>query len=183
MPATAAEVPSSSAVRPGVGKTSVVRALTADAGGLAVRIGARDSVVAGELLGPFLDALPEMAALPELSDATAPGRPGSAVPAGEPSSSPPNRRCSWVKARELARRGASLDLLRFVGLRMADIPLLLVATFRADEVDEGPPAHRRDRGSGHAAERRADPAGPLSMRGVAQLLDEAESGLSAATVH
>ena len=81
----------------GVGKTSVVRALTADAAGLAVRVGGCDSVVAGEPLGPFLDAVPEMAALPELSDATAAGRPGSAVPPGAPACSPPNRPCSCVE--------------------------------------------------------------------------------------
>jgi DNA-binding CsgD family transcriptional regulator len=164
----------------GIGKTSVVAAL-ADAarGRLAVRSGACDSVATAAALGPFADAVPELA---EVLD-------GAEVDVQRPAlfrrlrgalSGVPTllvlEDVHWADE-------ASLDLLRFLGRRLADLPLLVVATSREDEV---PPGHPLATLLGDLA---TAPGVvrvrlvPLSVAGVRRLVEETGSQLDVGRLH
>jgi DNA-binding CsgD family transcriptional regulator/tetratricopeptide (TPR) repeat protein len=163
----------------GVGKTTVTAALAATVGGrLLVRRGGCDDLATATPLGPLADAVPELA---DLLDGATPGsRPGLFR----------RLRAALVEAPTLLvvedvhwADEATLDLLRFLGRRLVDAPLLVVATFRADEaVGDHPLALLRgDLATADGVERIDVP--PLSKAGVAELVARAESPLDPATLH
>ncbi len=113
----------------GVGKTTLVAHLAASCGPeVAVRRGMADNITAGAALGVVIDALPELADL--AADATQTrlslfGRIRSLLAAA------PTllvlEDVHWADE-------ASLDLVRFLGRRLDGIPVLVVMTFRSEEV-------------------------------------------------
>src|SRR5215203_525538 len=163
----------------GVGKTtlatSFVRAMPA---GITVRRGACDNVTTADALGPLFEAIPEIA------DARVDD---SAVP----------RLRLFRRIRDILTESptvllledvhwadeATLELLRFLGRRIDDKPLLIVATFRADEVG---PDHRLtvvlgDLATSPAVSQLALP--PLAVEGVRQLVEQAGSSVDPAELH
>jgi DNA-binding CsgD family transcriptional regulator len=163
----------------GVGKTTVVAALTASvAGVLRVRRGGCDDVAPAAPLGPLADAVPELA---DLLDQAAPGtRPRLFR----------RLRTALVETPTLLvvedvhwADEATLDLLRFLGRRLVDAPLLLVATFRLDEaVGDHPLALLRgDLATADGVGRIDVP--PLTPAGVAELVSRTASPLDPAALH
>ncbi|HEU5266138.1 MAG TPA: AAA family ATPase, partial [Jatrophihabitans sp.] len=163
----------------GVGKTALVNALIDDLGAkLDVRRGSCDNVTTAAALGPVVDALPEVG---DLIDADVyPQRLRLFRRIAALLTAQPTllllEDVNWAD-------DATLDLLRFFGRRLAGAPLLVVATFRADEVAAG---HRLTTVLGDLA----SSAGvsrivlePLTAYGVAQLLTAASSALDAAALH
>ena len=118
----------------GVGKTALAAALTAETPeGIVVRRGACDSLATPEALGPLLDAAPEIAEA--LGDDSAVSRPRLFRRIQDVLGQSPTLLVlddvHWADE-------ATLDLLRFLGRRIDRWPLMIVATFRVDEVG---PAH------------------------------------------
>ena len=119
----------------GVGKSALAAALAAGAAGKAVRRGCCDNVTTAEPLGPLVDALPEL------------GRVLAAAEAGV------SRFRLFQHVRELLSGSptlllvedvhwadeATLEVLRFLGRRLAEIPLMILATFRHEEVGRDHP--------------------------------------------
>src|SRR5215831_451319 len=138
----------------GVGKTALATALAEIAGGPAVRRGSCDNVTTAEALGPILDALPELAV------------------AADPEAGVSRLRL-FQKVRHVLAESpmlllledvhwadeATLDILRFLGRRLAGARLMILATFRSEEV-----------------------GGDHPLTGVRQLLDDAGSALDAGDV-
>jgi DNA-binding CsgD family transcriptional regulator len=120
----------------GVGKTAVITRFTA---GLddAVRVlaGGCDPLSAPRPLGPLVDAL---AGLGAAADALS-----AAIEAGDTAALyrrllallRDGHRWAWVIEDAHWADGATLDLLRFLARRIASLPLLLVVTYRDDELD------------------------------------------------
>ncbi|MEP6651305.1 MAG: ATP-binding protein [Lapillicoccus sp.] len=119
----------------GVGKTSLVGLLTSRVGAeVAVRRGFCDNVAPPPPLGAVLDALPELAAT--IEETTPTTRP---------------RLFREIRTRLVERPTvlvledvhwadeATLELVRFLGRRLDGMPLLVVATFRDDDVGTGAP--------------------------------------------
>jgi DNA-binding CsgD family transcriptional regulator len=121
----------------GVGKTSVVRAFSREvAGTVRMLAGACDDLLSPRTFGP-------------LRDAVRGGPLGEALTRGDRDAV-----LSGIEA-ELARPttvllvedvhwadDATLDVLRFLARRIADLPALLVLTYRDDELGRGHPLHR-----------------------------------------
>src|SRR6201996_7641524 len=161
----------------GVGKTALAAALAGAASGPVVRRGSCDSVTTAEPLGPILDALPELA---ETVDQDA----GM------------SRLRLFQKVRDVLSGSpmllvledvhwadeATLDILRFLGRRLAGVRLMILATFRSQEVGRDHPLTvvLGDLAGLPGVVRMQLPA--LSVTGVRQLLDEAGSALDAGTV-
>ena len=78
---------------------------------------------------------------------------------------------------------ATLDLIRFLGRRLDDVPLLILATFRDDEVRAGHPLTvvMGDLATVAGVARMRVPL--LSVRSVGELIDDANSDLDAADLH
>jgi DNA-binding CsgD family transcriptional regulator/tetratricopeptide (TPR) repeat protein len=164
----------------GIGKTSVVAALTEVAQGrLAVRRGACDSVATAAALGPFTDAVPELADVLE----------GAGTDVQRPSlfrrlrgalSGAPTllvlEDVHWADE-------ATLDLLRFLGRRLADLPLLVVATSREDEVPPGHPLATLLGDLATAPGVHRVQLVPLSVAGVRRLVEAAGSPLDVGQLH
>jgi len=114
----------------GVGKTTLLRTV-ADAAppGVLVRRGGCDNLATPAALGPVLDAAPELAAAPD-DDSRITGyhlfRQVRDILAGRPA-------LLLLEDVHWADE-ATLDLLRYFGRRIGTLPLLVMATFRADEV-------------------------------------------------
>ncbi|MET0975149.1 MAG: AAA family ATPase [Leifsonia sp.] len=161
----------------GVGKSALVRALvSAVPATVQVRIGGVDNVTTADALSAFRDAMPELDAL--LTES------GDRV-----------RLFRWVRA-ELAdgpsllvledlhwADEATLDALRFLGRRLDDLPTLIVATYRHDEVT---PRHPLSAVLGDLAglprvSRILVP--PLSPAGVAVLVGRSDAGIDAVDLH
>jgi DNA-binding CsgD family transcriptional regulator/tetratricopeptide (TPR) repeat protein len=163
----------------GVGKTTLIAAfadtIPAD---VVVRRGACDNITTAAALGSMVEAVPEIA--DELID-------GSAVP----------RLRLFRRIRDLLAESptvllledvhwadeATLELLRFLGRRINDIPVLVVCTFRVDEVG---PEHGLTLVLGDLATSRATTQvslPPLSAAGVRQLVEQSGSVLDAAELH
>jgi predicted ATPase len=151
----------------GLGKTSVVRAFVRSASGRSrLLLGACDDLVTPRTLGPLRDAArsvggPLAAALAGhdrdavhtavLDALSAPGRPTVLVVED----------AHWADE-------ATLDVVRHLGRRIADLPALLVVTYRDDEVG---PAHplRRVLGELRGPSVRRLTLPPLSRAAVARL--------------
>ncbi|MDX6233862.1 MAG: hypothetical protein QOH68_2939 [Nocardioidaceae bacterium] len=163
----------------GVGKTTLVEGfLDAVGDRLIVRRGGCDNVTTPAPLGPFLEAVPELA------DVSVPanGEDSSALfrtAAGVMSSAP-----SVVVLEDLHwADGASLDLLRHLGRRVSRMPLMLVVTFRSDELDDAHPLRVMlgDLATAPGVSRVAVPA--LTLAGVEQLAVAVGSGIDVAGLH
>jgi predicted ATPase len=163
----------------GVGTTTLAGALTAEApDGTVVRRGACDSLTTAEALGPLLDATPEIA--DDLGEDSTLSR------------SRLFRRIQDVLCLSPTllvlddvhwADEATLDLLSFLGRRIDRWPLMIVATFRADEVG---PAHpltvvMGDLATVPGVARMQLP--PLTPDGVRRLVDEAGSQIDPAQLH
>jgi predicted ATPase len=125
----------------GVGKTALTTALAqAAAGGagppLEIRRGNCDNVTTADALGPVVDALPELAEV--LEDTSGVTRLRLLRRIRDTLTAAPTllilEDVQWADE-------ATLDVLRFLGRRLAGTPLLIVATFRSEETggdDRGP---------------------------------------------
>src|SRR5215469_14485064 len=158
----------------GVGKTALAAALAEAASGPLARRGSCDSITTAEPLGPILDALPELA---EIVDQDA----------------DMSRLRLFQKIRSVLSEfpillvledvhwadEATLDILRFLGRRLAGAELMILATFRSEELSRDHPLTvvLGDMATLPGVIRMQLP--PLSVSGVRQLLAAAGSGLDA----
>ncbi len=158
----------------GVGKTTLATALADAAAGPVVRRGSCDNVTTAEALGPILDALPELAVAVDDEAGV-------------------SRLCLFQKVRDFLSGSpmvllledvhwadeATLDILRFLGRRLAGSRLMILATFRSEEVGRDHPLSlvMGDLAALPGVIRMQLPA--LSAAGVRQLLDAAGSALDA----
>jgi len=167
----------------GVGKTTLAAALAEltsgpapgsaePAAGPAVRRGSCDNITTAEALGPVLDALPELAVAVDQEAGL-------------------NRLRLFQKVRDVLAGSpmlllledvhwadeATLDILRFLGRRLAGSRLMILATFRSEEVGRGHPltVAMGDLAGLPGVIRMQLPA--LSAAGVRQLLEAAGSVL------
>jgi len=156
----------------GVGKTALAAALTEAASGPAVRRGSCDHVTTAEALGPVLDALPELAMAADYEAGG--GRLRLFRKVREVLASSPTllllEDVHWADE-------ATLDLVRFLGRRLAGAQLMILATFRSEEVDGDHPLTvvMGDLAALAGVIRMQLPA--LSVTGVRQLLADAGSAL------
>jgi DNA-binding CsgD family transcriptional regulator/tetratricopeptide (TPR) repeat protein len=156
----------------GVGKTALAAALAEIAGGTAVRRGSCDNITTAEALGPILDALPELAAAVDQEAGL-------------------SRLRLFRKVRDALSQSpmvllledvhwadeATLDVLRFLGRRLSGSRLLILATFRSEEVGRDHPLTMvlGELAGLPGVIRMQLPA--LSAAGVRQLVDAAGSAL------
>jgi DNA-binding CsgD family transcriptional regulator/tetratricopeptide (TPR) repeat protein len=168
----------------GVGKTTLATALadTALADGTqaddgarpAVKRGSCDNVTTAEALGPLLDALPELAAAVDHEAGVTRLRLFQQV--REVLSAAPMllllEDIHWADE-------ATLDIVRFLGRRLAGTRLMILATFRSEELGRDHPLTvvLGDLAGLPGVVRMQLPA--LSAAGVRQLLDAADSALDA----
>jgi DNA-binding CsgD family transcriptional regulator/tetratricopeptide (TPR) repeat protein len=144
----------------------------ADAATLAVRRGSCDNVTTAEALGPILDALPELAAA--LDEAAGVSRLRLFRQVRDALSGSPMllllEDVHWADE-------ATLDILRFLGRRLAGTRLMIVATFRSEEVGRDHPLTvvMGDLAGQPGVVRMQLPA--FSLTGVRQLLTAAGSAL------
>ena len=162
----------------GGGKTALV---TQVAGAvrdlLEVRWGVADSVIAAAPLGAVLDAFPEIEQ--ELEGASGAQR----LRAYRAIRSALARRPTLLILEDVHwADDATLEFLRFLARRLHDLPLLLVATYRSDEVTYQPAAILLGEVSGLPGVHRMI-LPPLSVDGVRQLVGQAERSADAAQVH
>jgi DNA-binding CsgD family transcriptional regulator len=120
----------------GVGKTAVITAFAARLDpSVQVLAGGCDPLTAPRPLGPLLDALAELGA--------AAGALGAAIDACDTAALyrrllamlRDGHRWVWLIEDAHWADGATLDLLRFLARRVASLPLLLVVSYRDDELD------------------------------------------------
>src|SRR5512142_440013 len=159
----------------GVGKTTLAAALSdAILPGPAVRRGSCDSVTTAEALGPILDALPELAAAIDGADGVSRLRLFRQV-RDALSASPMLLLLEDVHWAD----EATLDILRFLGRRLAGARLMILATFRSEEVGRDHPLTvvMGDLAGLSGVVRMQLP--PLTATGVRQVLDAAGSALDA----
>jgi predicted ATPase len=156
----------------GVGKTTLAAALAETAAASAVRRGSCDSITTAEAMGPILDALPGLAAAVDHETGL-------------------SRLRLFQKVRDVLSESAvlllledvhwadeaTLDILRFLGRRLAGFRLMILATFRPEEVGREHPLIMvmGDLAGLPGVIRMQLPA--LSAAGVRQLLDAAGSDL------
>src|SRR5215831_11401521 len=156
----------------GVGKTTLAAALAEIAAGPAVRRGSCDNITTAEALGPILDALPELAAAVDQEAGL-------------------SRLRLFRKVRDALSESAmvllledvhwadeaTLDVLRFLGRRLGGSRLMILATFRSEEVGRDHPLTLvlGELAGLPGVIRMQLPA--LSAAGVRQLMDGAGSAL------
>lgn len=161
----------------GVGKTTLAAALAGTAAGPAVRRGSCDNITTAEALGPILDALPELAVAADQEAGL-------------------SRLRLFQKVRDVLSESpmlllledvhwadeATLDILRFLGRRLAGSRLMILATFRPEEVgrDHSLTMVMGDLAGLPGVVRMQLPA--LSAAGVRQLLDAVGSDLDPDTI-
>jgi tetratricopeptide (TPR) repeat protein len=162
----------------GVGKTALATAFASTATGVGVRRGFCDHVTTAEALGPILDALPELAAAADSETGASRLRLFRRVRGMLAGSSTLLLLEDVHWADE-----ATLDVLRFLGRRLAGAQLMIVATFRSEEVSSDHPLTMAmgDLAALPGVIRMQVP--PLSRTGVRQLLDEAGSALDGGGVY
>jgi DNA-binding CsgD family transcriptional regulator/Tfp pilus assembly protein PilF len=162
----------------GVGKTTLAAALAEAASGPVVRRGCCDNVTTAEALGPILDALPELSVAVDLETGASRFRLFQQV-RGVLSKSPMLLLLEDVHWAD----EATLDILRFLGRRLAGIRLLILATFRSEEVGGDHPLTvvMGDLAALPGVVRMQLPA--LTLNGVKKLLEDAGSALDAGEVY
>src|SRR5712691_6499732 len=154
----------------GVGKTALAVVLAEAVSGASVRRGCCDNITTAEALGPILDALPELSAAVDHEAGMGRFRLFQQV-RGLLSESPILLLLEDVHWAD----EATLDILRFLGRRLAGIRLLIVATFRSEEVNGDHPLTvvMGELAAMPGVVRMQLPA--LSLKGVRQLLHETGS--------
>src|SRR5438876_5779894 len=161
----------------GVGKTALAAALTDTAGAAAeitVRRGSCDNVTTAEALGPILDAFPEL--ITAVDDEAGVSRLRLFRKVREALAGAPMllllEDVHWADE-------ATLDILRYLGRRLAGVRLMILATFRSEEVGRDHPLTvvMGDLAGLPGVVRMHVPA--LSVTGVRQLLEAAGSTLDA----
>ena len=172
----------------GVGKTTLADALAAAAradnaddaaagaagAGLTVRRGSCDNVTTAEALGPILDAFPEL--ITAVDDEAGVSRLRLFRKVREALAGAPMllllEDVHWADE-------ATLDILRYLGRRLADVRLMILATFRSEEVGRDHPLTvvMGDLAGLAGVVRMQLP--PLTATGVRQLLAAAGSALDA----
>jgi DNA-binding CsgD family transcriptional regulator len=166
----------------GVGKTAVIARFIAGLGQRArVVRGWCDALVTPRPLGPLIDMLDEMPAEP-----AAPLR--AAIDAGDPRAIYRRlihlfgRETAWVCVIEDAHwaDGATLDLLRFLARRIESLPVLLVVSYRDDEIGQQHPLAAMLGDLATCAVSRIGLA-PLSPAAVAELA--VDTGINADALH
>jgi DNA-binding CsgD family transcriptional regulator/tetratricopeptide (TPR) repeat protein len=156
----------------GVGKTALAAALAELAGGPAVRRGSCDNITTAEALGPILDALPELAAAVDQEAGL--GRLRLFRKVRDALSESPMvlllEDVHWADE-------ATLDVLRFLGRRLGGSRLMILATFRPEEVGRDHPLTMvlGELAGSPGVIRMQLPA--LSAAGVRQLVEAAGSAL------
>ena len=124
----------------GIGKTSLVQAfLAAEAGRTRVLAGACEDLFTPRALGPLRDAARSAATGPlaaALSPRTDPDLVFTAV--CDELASPPSPVVLVIEDAHWAD-GATLDVLRYLGTRMRDLPAVLLVTYRDDALARGHP--------------------------------------------
>jgi DNA-binding CsgD family transcriptional regulator/tetratricopeptide (TPR) repeat protein len=150
----------------GIGKTSVVRAFARAARGRArVLAGACDDLLTPRTLGPLRDAARAAAAGPLAAAVTGGERDDVLAAAVEELSDPRGPTVLVVEDVHWADE-ATLDVLRYVGRRISDLPAMLLLTYRTDEIVGDHPLQRVLGGlSGEAVHRLT--LTPLSRTAVA----------------
>ncbi len=118
----------------GVGKTTLAAALINAADAQVVRRGSCDNVTMAEALGPLVDALPEVAEM--LDGEAAVSRLRLFRHVRDMLSEPPTllvlEDVQWADE-------ATLEVLRFMGRRLGGTRLMILATFRSEEVGSDHP--------------------------------------------
>src|ERR1700722_4587268 len=156
----------------GIGKTALAAALAEIAAGTAVRRGSCDNITTAEGLGPILDARPDLAVALDQEAGL-------------------SRLRLFRKVRDALSESAmvllledvhwadeaTLDVLRFLGRRLGGSRLLILATFRSEEVGRDHPLTMvlGELAGSPGVIRMQLPA--LSAAGVRQLVDAAGSAL------
>jgi DNA-binding CsgD family transcriptional regulator/tetratricopeptide (TPR) repeat protein len=159
--------------------TAAAGAATAPAGAArpVVRRGSCDNVTTAEALGPIVDALPELAAA--LDEAAGVSRLRLFRQVRDALSAAPMllllEDIHWADE-------ATLDILRFLGRRLAGTRLMILATFRSEEVSRDHPLTvvMGDLAGQPGVVRMQLP--PFSLAGVRQLLSAAGSALDAEAI-
>jgi DNA-binding CsgD family transcriptional regulator len=117
----------------GIGKTTLVRAFRqAVSGSARVLTGACDDLLAPRVLGPLRDAARDVPG--PFADTVAGGDPGEVMAAVLDVLAAPGLPTVLIVEDAHWADGATLDVLRVCGRRMADLPAVLVVTYRDDEV-------------------------------------------------
>jgi predicted ATPase len=162
----------------GVGKTTLAAALVEAADGTAVRRGSCDNITTAEALGPILDALPELAVAADLEAGMTRFRLFQQV-RGVLSQTPMLLLLEDVHWAD----EATLDILRFLGRRLAGTRLMILATFRSEEADGEHPLTivMGELAALPGVIRMQLPS--LSLKGVQRLLDDAGSALDTEEVY
>ncbi|MET0726050.1 MAG: AAA family ATPase [Leifsonia sp.] len=161
----------------GVGKSALVRALaSASADRVRVRVGGVDNVTTADALSAFRDAIPELEpVLGESGDRVRVLRSLRSALAGEP---------SLLVLEDLHWADeASLDALRFLGRRLEGLPVLIIATYRHDEVTPRHPlsAVLGDLAGLPGVSRLV--VSPLTVQGVAELIERTDAALDPTALH
>lgn len=166
----------------GVGKTAVITSFTAGLDpSVRVLAGGCDPLSAPRPLGPLLDAL---VGLGTSGDAL-----GAAIDAGDTAALyrrllallRDGHRWVWVIEDAHWADGATLDLVRFLSRRIASLPLLLVVSFREDELDAQHPLSAALEDVARCAAVRRIGLEPLSRDAVAVLASG--TGINADQLH
>jgi DNA-binding CsgD family transcriptional regulator/tetratricopeptide (TPR) repeat protein len=163
----------------GVGKTSLSAALADRASALlTVRRGGCDNVTTADALGPLIDAVPELTSV--IEDEAEVNRLRLFRRLSAELTAKPTllllEDVHWADE-------ATLEILRFLGRRIETMPLLVVATYREDEVVGGHPLTVVLGDLATAPGVRRMQLGPLTEAGVARLIEAAGSPLDAGEVH
>ena len=159
----------------GIGKTTLVRSFAAEGDGARVLWGACDNLSVARPLGPFAEMA---AAAPALGEAL---RAAERVDAYAGALAELGRERPTLCVVEDAQWAdeATLDLLTFAGRRIADVPLLLLVTFRDDELGPDHPLRAAAAGIAPGRARRVELV-PLSAEAVGAL---AGAGRDAEALH
>jgi DNA-binding CsgD family transcriptional regulator len=118
---------------PGAGKTTLLRAVTSGPGAARVARGLCDPLATPRPLGPLHDVLAELGAAQAIAAPTVPSEVGARLVSAlrdEPTTVIIED-AQWIDE-------ASVDVLRFLVRRVESLPILLLLTYRADEIG---PAH------------------------------------------
>jgi DNA-binding CsgD family transcriptional regulator/tetratricopeptide (TPR) repeat protein len=117
----------------GIGKTSLVRAFVADPGTSArILVGGCDDFLTSRILGPFRDIASSLAG--SLADAVERADTGAVIDALLAVVRDPLRPTVIVVEDLHWADEASLDVVRYLGRRVRDLPVALVLTYREDEI-------------------------------------------------
>lgn len=166
----------------GIGKTSLVRSFcaTADAGHLLV--GACEPMAAPRPLGPLYDMVPSLDA--KVSALLADGAPRLDILQGflHGLGHPPRPSLVVLEDAHWADE-ATLDLLRFVGRRIASVPALIVVTYRDDEVGPRHPLRVVLGDLAASTTTKRMKLARLSRQALAQLTMEADVGIDVDDLH